>query len=66
LSLLEKLGMAYVVIDEPQGFRSSTPPVLAASTPFTVVRLHGHNAETYEKPNSALPNGSAISTRKRS
>jgi hypothetical protein len=40
-----------VIVDEPQGFRSSTPPVVAATSPFAVVRLHGHNAETYEKLN---------------
>jgi uncharacterized protein YecE (DUF72 family) len=51
LSLLEKLGLAYVVVDEPQGFRSSTPPVLASTSPLAIVRFHGHNAETYEKPN---------------
>jgi uncharacterized protein YecE (DUF72 family) len=51
LALLEKLGLAYVVVDEPQGFRSSTPPVVASTSPLAVVRFHGHNAETYEKPN---------------
>jgi uncharacterized protein YecE (DUF72 family) len=51
LALLEKLGLAYVVVDEPQGFRSSTPPVVAATSPLAILRFHGHNAETYEKPN---------------
>ncbi len=51
LSLLERLGLAYVVVDEPQGLRSSTPPVVASTSPLAVVRFHGHNAETYEKPN---------------
>ena len=51
LSLLETLGFAYVVVDEPQGFRSSTPPVVASTSPLAVVRFHGQNAETYEKPN---------------
>jgi uncharacterized protein YecE (DUF72 family) len=51
LALLQRLGFAYVVVDEPQGFRSSTPPVVAAPSPLAVVRFHGHNAETYEKPN---------------
>ena len=51
LALLEKLGLAYVVVDEPQGFRSSTPAVVAATSPLAVVRFHGHNAETDEKPN---------------
>lgn len=50
LALLERLGFAYVVVDEPQGFRSSTPPVVASTSPLAVVRFHGHNAETYEKP----------------
>jgi uncharacterized protein YecE (DUF72 family) len=39
------------VVDEPQGFRSSTPPVVAAISPLALVRFHGHNAENYEKPN---------------
>ena len=43
--------MRYVVVDEPQGFRSSTPPVVASTSPLAVIRFHGHNAETYEKPN---------------
>ena len=51
LSFLEKLGIAYVVVDQPQGFRSSTPPVVAATSPLALVRFHGHNAATYEKPN---------------
>jgi uncharacterized protein YecE (DUF72 family) len=51
LSLLEKLGMSYVVVDEPQGFPSSTPPLVASTSPLAIVRFHGHNAETYEKPN---------------
>ena len=44
LGLFEKLGLAYVVVDEPQGFRSSTPPVVASTSPLAVVRFHGHNA----------------------
>ena len=49
--MLEKLGLAYVVVDEPQGFRSSTPPVVVSPSPLVVVRFHGRNVETYEKPN---------------
>jgi uncharacterized protein YecE (DUF72 family) len=51
LSLLEQLDLAYVSVDEPQGFKSSTPPVVACTTALAVIRLHGHNAETWEKPN---------------
>jgi hypothetical protein len=47
LKLLEDLGLAYVS-DEPQGFPSSTPPVVACTTDLVVLRLHGHNAELGE------------------
>ncbi len=50
LALLEDLELAYVVVDEPQGFRSSTPTVLACTAPLVVVRFHGRNAATWERP----------------
>jgi uncharacterized protein YecE (DUF72 family) len=51
LAQLEELGMAYVVVDEPQGSKSSTPPVVACtSQDLAIVRFHGHNEETWEKP----------------
>jgi uncharacterized protein YecE (DUF72 family) len=51
LAQLEQLGMAYVVVDEPQGLKSSTPPVLACtSEELAFIRFHGRNAETWEKP----------------
>lgn len=53
LSLLEDLELAYVSVDEPQGFPSSTPPVVAATAPLAVVRLHGRNAETWTLKTSA-------------
>ena len=48
LRLLEDEGLAYVSVDEPQGFRSSTPPVVAATAPLAYVRFHGRNARTWE------------------
>jgi uncharacterized protein YecE (DUF72 family) len=43
-------GLTHVVVDEPQGFKSSVPLVWAATNPeLAVVRLHGRNAETWEK-----------------
>jgi uncharacterized protein YecE (DUF72 family) len=49
LGLLADLGLTYVGVDEPQGFRSSVPPVSAATNPkLAMVRLHGRNAETWE------------------
>jgi uncharacterized protein YecE (DUF72 family) len=51
LELLESAGLAYVCVDEPQGFASSVPPVLAATADLAVIRFHGHNAENWEKRN---------------
>jgi uncharacterized protein YecE (DUF72 family) len=39
----------YVSVDEPQGFRSSVPPVVEATSDIAVVRFHGRNRETWEK-----------------
>ncbi|MGH8904587.1 MAG: DUF72 domain-containing protein [Egibacteraceae bacterium] len=47
--LLERYGIAYVCVDEPQGFDTSVPPVLAATTDLAVVRMHGHNRENWER-----------------
>src|SRR5438270_9063600 len=46
---LEEQGLAYVCVDEPQGFDSSLPPVVAATSDLAVVRFHGRNAETWNK-----------------
>ncbi|HEX6255764.1 MAG TPA: DUF72 domain-containing protein [Euzebyales bacterium] len=48
LRQLENHGLAYVCVDEPQGFDSSVPPVLAVTSDLAVVRFHGHNADTWE------------------
>ncbi len=48
LRLLEDAGLTYVCVDEPQGFRSSTPPVVAVTAPLAYARLHGRNADTWE------------------
>ena len=49
LALLEELGLSYVCVDEPQGFKSSVPPVVAATAELAVVRFHGRNADTWER-----------------
>lgn len=49
LRQLERLGLAYVSVDEPQGFASSVPPVLAATSDLAVVRFHGHNRDNWER-----------------
>ncbi len=48
LDFLERHGMTYVCVDEPQGFKSSVPPVAAATADLAEVRFHGRNVETWE------------------
>ncbi len=50
LGFLEALGLTFVCVDEPAGFPSSVPPVVAATADLAVVRFHGRNAETWEGP----------------
>jgi len=49
LQFLKDRGFTYVVVDEPQGFPSSVPPVVARTAPLGMVRFHGHNRENWEK-----------------
>jgi uncharacterized protein YecE (DUF72 family) len=43
-------GLTHVVVDEPQGFSSSIPPVWEVTNEaLAIVRLHGHNSETWTK-----------------
>jgi uncharacterized protein YecE (DUF72 family) len=49
LELLESHQLPYVCVDMPQGFKSSVPPVVAAtSTELAVMRFHGHNDAEWE------------------
>jgi len=49
LQFLKDRGFTYVVVDEPQGFASSVPPVVGVTAPLGMVRFHGRNRETWEK-----------------
>jgi uncharacterized protein YecE (DUF72 family) len=49
LTFLADNAIPYVCVDEPQGFKSSVPPVVAATAPVAVLRLHGRNAYTWEQ-----------------
>ncbi len=49
LSFLEENKLTFVCVDEPQGFTSSMPPVLAATNGLGVIRFHGHNDENWDK-----------------
>lgn len=46
---LRENGLAYVAVDEPQGFPSSMPPIAEATADLSIVRFHGRNRETWEK-----------------
>jgi uncharacterized protein YecE (DUF72 family) len=49
LEFLRQHDLAYVCVDMPQGFRSSIPPVVAATSPaLGVVRFHGRNRDEWE------------------
>jgi uncharacterized protein YecE (DUF72 family) len=52
LRFLTDHQIPYVIVDEPQGFKSSVPPVAIVTSPeLAVFRFHGQRAETWEKPN---------------
>ena len=49
LEFLEAHQLPFVCVDMPQGFKSSVPPVVAATSPdLAVMRFHGHNDAEWE------------------
>jgi uncharacterized protein YecE (DUF72 family) len=52
LRFLADRSIPFVMVDEPQGFKSSVPPEVAVTSEnLALVRFHGRNAETWEKKN---------------
>jgi uncharacterized protein YecE (DUF72 family) len=49
LDFLTSYTVPYVVVDMPQGYRSSIPPVVAATADHAVVRFHGHSDKWQSK-----------------
>jgi len=49
LDFLAREDLLYTCVDEPQGFVSSIPPILAATGDLAVVRMHGHNAARWDR-----------------
>ena len=48
LAFERELGVVHTVVDGPQGFANSVPPVWEATHPgFALLRLHGRNRETW-------------------
>ena len=43
LGFLAEHRLPYVCVDMPQGYPSSIPPVLAATSDLAVIRMHGHS-----------------------
>ena len=48
LAFLHEHGIALVCVDEPQGLKSSVPPVYETTAQIGLVRFHGRNRETWE------------------
>ena len=49
MRFLEDNRLPFVMVDEPQGFKSSVPPLVAVTSPdLAVMRFHGRRAETWE------------------
>ncbi len=52
IRFLSDNGIPFVMVDEPQGFKSSLPPVVAVTSPdLAIVRFHGRNRDTWEAKN---------------
>jgi uncharacterized protein YecE (DUF72 family) len=52
LLFLAENRIPYVMVDGPQGLKSSIPPLAAVSSPeLAVIRFHGRRTDLWEKPN---------------
>jgi len=49
LSFLRDNNLPFVCVDEPQGFKSSVPPMAEATSGICLVRFHGRKRENWEK-----------------
>ena len=48
-SFLRENNLPFVCVDEPQGFKSSIPPLAQITSDIALVRFHGRNRSTWEK-----------------
>jgi uncharacterized protein YecE (DUF72 family) len=49
LAFERELGVVHTIVDGPQGFANSVPMLWEATHPgYALLRLHGHNAETWD------------------
>ncbi len=49
LDFLKGNELAFVCVDEPQGFKSSVPPLAEATSDIGLVRFHGRNRDMWER-----------------
>lgn len=49
LNFLRDNNLPFVCVDEPQGFKSSVPIIVEATSDIALIRFHGGNRETWEK-----------------
>ena len=54
LSFLRDNDLPFVCVDEPQGFKSSLPPIAEATSEIGLVRFHGRNREMWEKKGASV------------
>lgn len=50
LGFLRDNAIVNVVVDEPQGHPNSVPLIAEVTAPLSILRLHGHRSETWNKP----------------
>ena len=48
-TFLRDNNLPFVCVDEPQGFKSSIPPLAQTTSDIALVRFHGRNRATWEK-----------------
>jgi uncharacterized protein YecE (DUF72 family) len=53
LAVLARKEIALVCVDEPQGLKTSVPPLATVTAPLAVVRFHGRNRERWEQKGAA-------------
>ncbi len=54
LSFLRDNNLPYVCVDQPQGFKSSLPPIAEVTSDIGLVRFHGRNSEMWEKKGASV------------
>lgn len=54
LAFLRNNKLPFVCVDEPQGFKSSVPPIAEATSDIALVRFHGRNQEMWEKKGASV------------